>query len=181
MPTTAVISILCRDRMGLIATVSETIVDMGGKISDMTASVLGKGIVYVAISLWPDKEPPIADIQDRIHELPGLGGADVQVNTFELLPFSIESIERGTHRIRCRRLNDNRGDLGALSGTFADFKANLVRVHAERYMTVNGWEFTITLEAIIPDEETKACLEALKKTAKRLGYALEWEAKKETG
>ena len=51
MPSTAVISILCRDRIGLVATISETVVDMGGKVSDMTASVLGKGIVCVVISL----------------------------------------------------------------------------------------------------------------------------------
>ena len=115
MPSSAVISIQCKDRIGLIATISETIVDMGGEISDMTASVLGKGIVYVALSLWPDKEPPVSEIEKRINELPGLETADVQVNTFALLPFSMDSVEKGTHRIRCLRLNDNRGDLGALS------------------------------------------------------------------
>ena len=51
MPSTAVISILCRDRIGLVATISETVVDMGGKVSDMIASVLGKGIVCVVISV----------------------------------------------------------------------------------------------------------------------------------
>ena len=173
MPSSAVINIQCKDRIGLIATISETIVDMGGEISDMTASVLGKGIVYVALSLWPGKEPPVSEIEKRINELPGLETADVQVNTFALLPFSMDSVDKGTHRIRCLRLNDNRGDLGALSGTFAEFNANLIRVHAERYKTEKGWELSITMEAIIPKNETKACLDALKGTAKRLGYALE--------
>ena len=63
MPSTAVISILCRDRIGLVATISETVVDMGGKVSDMIASVLGKGIVCVVINLWPDKEPPVSEIR----------------------------------------------------------------------------------------------------------------------
>ena len=51
MPSTAVISILCRDRIGLVATISEKVVDMGGKVSAMIASVLGKEIVCVVISL----------------------------------------------------------------------------------------------------------------------------------
>jgi len=51
MPSTAVISILCRDRIGLVATIRETVVDMGRKVSDMTTSVLGKEIVCVVISL----------------------------------------------------------------------------------------------------------------------------------
>ena len=139
----------------------------------MTASVLGKGIIYVALSLWPDKEPPVSEIGKRINELPGLETADVQVNTFGLLPFTMDSVDKGTHRIRCLRLNDKRGDLGALTGMFAEFSANLIRVHAERYKTEKGWELSITMEVIIPKDETKACLKALKGTAKRLGYALE--------
>ena len=51
MPSTAVIRILCRDRIGLVATISETVVGMGRKVLDMTASVLGKEIVCVVISL----------------------------------------------------------------------------------------------------------------------------------
>ena len=51
MPSTAVISILCRDRIGLVATIRETVVDIGRKISDMTTSVLGKEIVCVVIIL----------------------------------------------------------------------------------------------------------------------------------
>ena len=51
MPSTADISILCRDRIGLVATISETVVDMGRKVSDITASVLGKEIVCVVISV----------------------------------------------------------------------------------------------------------------------------------
>ena len=181
MPSTAVISILCRDRIGLVATISETVVDMGRKVSDMTASVLGKGIVCVVISLWPDKEPPVSEIRKRINDLPGLNAANVQVDTFDLLSFSFDSIEKTSHRIRCRRLNDNRGDLGALCGTFADFKANLVRVHAERHRTGKDWEFTINMEVDIPKKEAKDYLEAIKSTAKRLGYSLMWEVKKETG
>ena len=69
MPSTAVISILCRDRIGLVTTISETVVDMGGKVSDMTASVLGKGIVCVVSNLWPDKEPPVSEIRKRINDL----------------------------------------------------------------------------------------------------------------
>ncbi len=178
MPSTAVISILCRDRMGLVAEISETVVDIGGKVSDMTAAVLGKGIVCVVISLWPDKEPPVSVIRNRINELPGLKAANVQVNTFDLLPFSFDSIEKRSHHIRCRRLNDNRGDLGSLCGTFADFKANLFHVHAERHRAGKDWEFTINMEVDIPKKEAKDCHEAMKDTAKRLGYSLEWEAKK---
>ena len=98
-----------------------------------------------------------------------------------MLSFSFDSIEKTSHRIRCRRLNDNRGDLGALCGTFADFKANLVRVHAERHRTRKDWEFTINMEVDIPKKEAKDCLEAMKGTAKRLGYSLKLEVKKETG
>jgi len=116
MPSTAVISILCRDRIGLVATISETVVDMGGKVSDMIASVLGKGIVCVVINLWPDKEPPVSEIRKRINDLPGLNAANVQMNTFDLLSFSFDSIEKTSHRIRCRRLNDNRGDWGLFAG-----------------------------------------------------------------
>jgi hypothetical protein len=32
-----------------------------------------------------------------------------------------------------------------------------------------------------PKKEAKDCLEAMKGTAKRLGYSLKWEVKKETG
>ena len=173
MPGTAVISIMCRDRVGLVADVTEAITALGGDISDMSASVLGKGIVYVALSIWPD-EPPISAIQTRIHELPGLAAVDVKVNTFELLPFSIDSMEKGSHRIRCQRHNDNRGDLGALCGTFAEFKANLIRVHAERYKTSKGWEYTITLEASIPEQVTDSCLKALRNRATVLGYSCDW-------
>lgn len=175
MPSSAVISIKCKDRIGLIAAMSEPIVDMGGKILDITAFVLGKGIVYVALSLWPDKEPPVSELEKRIHELPGLETADVQVNTFELLPFTMDSAEKETHRIRCLRLEGKRGGLGALLGMFAEFNANLIRVHAVRYKTEKGWVLSITMGANIPEKETTACLEALKGTAEGFGYSLEVE------
>ena len=181
MPSSAVISIKCKDRIGLIATVSETIVDMGGKILDMTAFVLGKGIVIVALSLWLDKEPPVSELRKHINELSGLETADVEVNTFELLPFAMDSVEMETHRIRCLRLHDKRSDLEALLGMFAEFNANLIRVHAVRYKSEKGWELAITMGANIPEKETKACLEALNDTAKDLGYALEVQAEKITG
>jgi hypothetical protein len=37
------------------------------------------------------------------------------------------------------------------------------------------------MEVDIPKKEAKDCLEAMKGTAKRLGYSLKWEVKKETG
>ena len=180
MAATAVISIMCRDRMGLVANVTEAITAMGGDISDMSASVLGKGIVYVALSIWP-VEPPISVIQTRINQLPGLSAADVKVNTFELLPFTMDSMEKGTHRIQCWRNNDNYGDLGDLCSTFAEFKANLIRVHAKRYLTGKGWEGTVTLEANIPEQVTDSCLKALGNKAAALGYSCDWDAKTDTG
>ena len=107
--------------------------------------------------------------------------ADVKVNTFMFLPFSQGSMEKGTHRIRCWRHNDNRGDLGALCGTFVKFRANLIRVHAERYITGKGWEYRITLEANIPEKMANSCLEAVGNKATALGYTCDWEAKTDTG
>ena len=181
MPATAVISIMCRDRIGLVADVTEAITALGGDIFDMSASVLGEGgIMYVALSIWPG-EPPISAIQKCVQELPRVVAADVKVNTFVFLPFSQGSMEKGTHRIRCWRHNDNRGDLGALCGTLVKFKANLIRVHAERYITGKGWEYTITLEANIPEKVTDSCLKALENKATALGYTCDWEAKTDSG
>lgn len=177
MTATAVISIMCRDRRGLVADVTEAITALGGDIFDMSASVLGEGgIMYVAFSTWPG-EPPISTIQKNVQELLGDETIDVMVNTFALLPFSKVSMERGTHRIRCWRHNDNRGDLGVLCGMFVKFRANLIRVHAERFITDKGWEYTITLEANIPEEAAASCLKAVENKAADLGYTCDWEAK----
>lgn len=177
MTATAVISIMCRDRRGLVADVTEAITALGGDIFDMSASVLGEGgIMYVAFSTWPG-EPPISTIQKNVQELLGDETIDVKVNTFALLPFSKVSMERGTHRIRCWRHNDNHGDLGALCGTFVKFRANLIRVHAERFITDKGWEYTITLEANIPEKVADSCLKAVGNKAADLGYTCDWEAK----
>ena len=58
MATTALISILCPDRIGLVAAIAGRLFDLGGNLADTTFAVLGGGAEFTAVCEFPEGVTP---------------------------------------------------------------------------------------------------------------------------
>lgn len=175
MTTTAVISVFCRDRPGVFAELADALAFLGADLRDMSAAVLGEGVVFVALSAWPGGIPETR-IEEAIAALEDIGEARVHINPY---PYRDTSDEAVTHFVRLVSMNDKPGDLAALCAVFAQYQSNLMRVNARRLMTGRGEEYRVSMEAHVPEAAVTSCMAGLEYVAIRLGYECSWEARVE--
>jgi len=172
MTKTALISVHCQDRVGLVAAITGRLFDLGGNLSDTTFAVLGGGADFTSICELPDGVD-LAETEADLRALPELDGADVAVR-----PFGMASIHgpsgRVTHRITVSG-GDRPGLITRLCEVFVEFKANIVRLYAEKTPAGGGDSYAITAEVWIPEGRAPSCLATVDNTAGELGLACRWE------
>lgn len=180
MATNLLVSVICPDRVGLVAGLSGRLFDLGGNLADTTFAVLGEAAEFTAVVEF-DQDMDAADLNAEIATLAELEGADITVTPFEMGTVH-GPLGRLTHRIVVGG-GDRPGLIARMSEVFGEFGANIVRLNSERVPGSGGDVYVVTFGVSIPASAEQSCLATVDNTAGELGlscrsYAVNDEAEK---
>lgn len=171
MANTALISIICEDRAGLISAITARLFDLGVNLGDTTFAVLGSGAEFTTVCELPS-DVPLETVEADMRGLPELKDAKLTVS-----PFSYESVHGPsaeiTHRIEIHG-EDSPGLVARLSEVFVEFGANIVRLNSSRVPAVGGAKYVLRLAVWIPEAKVETCLATVANTAGELKLTCRW-------
>ncbi len=173
MPSLALLSILCRDRVGLVSAVADHLFGIGVNLGDATFAVLGGGAEFTAVCELPEGVAP-QDLEEGLRKLPELEAAQIRA-----VPYAFEPVPgplgRITHRIEVSG-GDQLGLIARLSEIFARYGANIVRLEAQKLPEAQGSRYVTRFAVSIPSEQVEICLASVANTAGSLGLESRAEA-----
>jgi len=176
MERTALITILCADRAGLVAAVAGCLFDLGANLRDTSFAVLGRGAEFTAVCDLPVELANEA-VEDELRGLAELDGAEVAVRAFTMEPDAGPTGEV-SHHISVSG-GDQPGLIARLCETFVQFNANIVALNASPSPGAEGRLYTIRIAVRIPAGAADACLATISNTAQNLGLTCRWETAEE--
>lgn len=165
-PTTAMISIIASDKVGLIAAISGRLFDLGANLSDTTFSILGGGAEFSAVCEFQDAID-LATIESELADLDELNGAEIIVSQFEDT-HAPDSSGITSHRITISG-GDRPGLVARLCEVFIQFQANIIRLNAEHIPGSGDGQYVIRISVAIPDSKAPTCLATVANTAGEMG------------
>ena len=171
MADSALISIICEDRTGLIAAITGRLYDLGADLGDTTFAVLGGGAEFTTVCELP-KGLSLDAVDKELRALPELASAKIKVRPFAYQPVHGPSA-RITHRIEIVG-DDSPGLIARLSEVFVGFGANIVRLNSERVPGGSGAKYLSRIEVWIPEGKAGACLATVANTAGELRLTCKW-------
>jgi glycine cleavage system transcriptional repressor len=172
MAKTALISILCEDRTGLIAAITGRLFDLGANLGDTTFAVLGTGAEFTSVCEVPESLS-LGQVEDELKGLPELRDAKLTVTAFSYKPVHGPS-GHITHRIEIVG-PDSPGLIARLSEAFGDYGANIVRLNSERVPGTGGVSYATRIAVSIPPGKEQACLATVGNTAAELKLTCRWD------
>lgn len=172
MTVNALVSVSCPDRVGLVSATTGCLFELGVNLGDTTFAVLGEAAEFTSVVEVPPGSTPEA-IEAALRQLPELKDADISVSPFELAPIHGPS-GQVNYRITVSG-GDRPGLIARLSEVFVEFKANIVRLNAERVVPPDGTRYAVIFAVYIPEEHVRSCLATVANTAGGLGLSCEWE------
>jgi glycine cleavage system transcriptional repressor len=111
----------------------------------------------------------------ELRALPDLAGADISVSRFALAPVH-GPLGQVTHKITVSG-GDRPGLIARLSEVFVQFRANIVRLNAERIdADREGGRYAVIFAVCLPEGSAATCLATVANTAGSLGLSCRWEA-----
>jgi glycine cleavage system transcriptional repressor len=170
--STALISIICEDRPGLIAEVTGLLFDLGINLADTTFAVLGGGAEFTLVAKLPERVT-LADLQHELEGLPELVDAKLTVTPFGYRESHGESA-RITHRIEITG-DDSPGLIARLSEACRAFGANIVRLNSESVPGASGARFLLRMAIFVPDDKAAACMATVANTAGQMNLKCQWQ------
>lgn len=173
MPSIALVSILSRDRVGLVSAVADFLFTAGVNLRDTTFAVYGAGAEFSSVCELPD-DTGVAEIERGLAALPELEGAEVRVAPFAFDPLPGPAV-RITHRIEVSG-GDQLGLIARLAEIFAQFGANIVRLDAQKLPDAEGGRYVTRFAVSLPPDRAETCLAAIANTAGSLGLESSAEA-----
>ncbi len=172
MERTALISILCPDRAGLVAAIAGRLFDLGVNLRDTSFAVLGQGAEFTAVcDLAGELTREL--VEDELRGLAELDGAEVTVRDFTMEPDAGPTAEI-THHISVSG-GDQPGLIALLCETFVQFDANIVSLNARPSPGAKQAIYTIRVAVWIPERAVRPCLATVSNTAQKLGMTCRWE------
>ena len=166
MASVARVSVLCRDRVGLVSAIADCLFQAGVNLRDTTFAVLGEGAEFTSVCELP---PGLSaeDLRGELALLPELAGAqlDVQPYGFDPRPGPMGRI---THRVEVSG-GDQLGLIARLSEIFTQNGANIVRLDAQKLPESEGGRYVTRFAVWLPEERASLCLAAVDATAGSLG------------
>jgi len=135
MAATAMISIFCPDRTGLIAAITGYLFDLGANLSDTRFTVLGAGAEFNAVCEIPE-DMEFSQIEAGLGTLPEPAGAEITIRSFALDPFHGPTGDI-THQITVSG-GDQPGLIARLCETLVGFNANIVALNAGGGTVIGG-------------------------------------------
>ncbi|MBY0429571.1 MAG: amino acid-binding protein [Rhodospirillales bacterium] len=172
--TTLLVSVLCPDRTGLVAAISGRLFELGANLGDTSFAVLGGGAEFTSVCELPGRAADeTAEVAEALRALPELARSTVEVRPFRFDPASGSS-GRVTHRIVLSG-GDRPGLIARLSEVFVQFKANIVRLDAQRIPASEGGRYVTRFSVSIPERNEQSCLNTVANTAGELNLTCHWE------
>ena len=165
---TALISVMCTDRVGLVADIAGCLFDLGGNLNDATFAVLGGGAEFTGVCEFPG-DLPLAEVERSLRNIESLADADVSVTVFGMAPVHDETA-RVTHHLTLRGGNQP-GLIARLCEVFVQFRANVVRLSSERIPGKGRDDYAIDIAVRIPPDSVPTCLATVGNTAGELGLS----------
>jgi glycine cleavage system transcriptional repressor len=162
---TVLITVFCPDRTGLVAAITGRLFELGANLGDTTFAMLGTGAEFTSVSEIPADLTP-AELENDLAALPELKNARLSVRAFEMETASGPQ-GRISHRITLSG-GDRPGLVARLSEVFGSFKANIVRMDAQR---VPEQGLYVTRFAVSIPERAEACLNTVANTAGELNLS----------
>jgi glycine cleavage system transcriptional repressor len=169
---TALISILCEDRAGLIADVTGRLYDLGINLGDTTFAVLGGGAEFTIVARLPE-DITIEEVDAELRELPMLRNAQLTVAPFVYRETHDQSA-RITHRIEITG-DDSPGLIARLSEAFRPMGANIVRLNSESVPGQSGARFLLRMAVSVPESKAAVCMATVANTAGQMNLACRWQ------
>ncbi len=171
MDRAVLVTIVCRDRPGLIAAIAGRLYDLNANLADTTFAVLGEGAEFTAV-VQPPREMTAADIERELASLPEVGDGKVKARDWRHGMYHGPS-GHITHRIEVAG-GDQPGLVARLSEVFGQFGANIVRLNAETIPGTGGAQYATRFAVSIPPERADACLATVGNTAGELKLVFRW-------
>ncbi len=162
MTAVCLISVICRDRAGLVADMAGRLFDLDANLSDTTFAVLGDMAEFTCIAEIPD-EVATARVRQELETLDGVAEGRVTVATFDMRAVHDEA-GHITHRIELDG-PDAPGLILRISEIFGGFGANIVRMNSERIPAPGRDRYVTRFAVHIPDHRVEACLATVANTA----------------
>ena len=166
MAAVALVSILCRDQVGLVAAVADHLFAQGVNLRDTTFASLGMGAEFTAICELPDGASA-ASLEDGLSLVSELEGAEIRVMSYGFDP-ETGPMGRITHRIEVEG-GDQLGLIARLAAIFAQYGANIVRLDAQKLPAVEGGRFVTRFAVWLAPARAETCLAAIANTAGSMG------------
>jgi glycine cleavage system transcriptional repressor len=171
--TVALVSILTRDQVGLVAAIADHLFARGVNLRDTTFAALGQGAEFTAICDLPDGLEP-KTLEDELRLLPELENAELRVAKFGFDPVP-GPMGRITHRVEVEG-GDQLGLIARLADIFAQNGANVVRLDAQKLPETDGGRYVTRFAVWLPPARAELCLAAVKNTAGSMGLRSRVEA-----
>ena len=173
MAKSALVSVICEDRTGLIAAITGRMFDLGINLGDTTFAVLGTGAEFTTLCEVPD-EVSLGELESELLEMPELENAKLTVSPFSFQAHHAPSGQI-THRIEIVG-DDSPGLIARLSEVFGDYGANIVRLNSERIPGASGARYATRIAVSIPKDKEQACLATVGNTAAQMSLSCRAEA-----
>jgi glycine cleavage system transcriptional repressor len=170
--STALVSIICEDRPGLIAAVTGLLFDLGINLADTTFAVLGGGAEFTLVAKLPERLA-LAELESELAALPELSAAKLTVTPFSYRE-SHDERARITHRIEITG-DDSPGLIARLSEAFGAYGANIVRLNSESIPGASGARFLLRLAIWVPPDKADACMATVANTAGQMNLKCQWQ------
>jgi len=170
MPSVALVSVLCADRVGLVSAIADHLFDAGVNLRDTIFAALGSGAELTALCELPEGLS-VEALEAALKELEVLAGAQVRVVPYSFDPNPPETA-RVTHRITVSG-GDQLGLVARLADVFAQYGANIVRLEARKLSEAEGGLYVTRFAVFIPGDRADLCLATVANTAGSLGLACE--------
>jgi glycine cleavage system transcriptional repressor len=173
MDNLSIVSIECKDRLGLISEIASILFDLGANLEDTVFRVFGGRAKLTAVCDIPG-EISIEDLQGQLAYRLELDPEQVSVTAYSDAATRVppDSI---THRITVSG-GDRPGLIARLCEVFVQFKANIVRLNAEKSSDDKDATYRIRIDLSVPEKNEKSCLATVANTAGELGLNCAWES-----
>jgi glycine cleavage system transcriptional repressor len=168
--TAVLISVFGPDRTGLVAAITGRLFELGADLGDTSFAMLGTGAEFTSVCDLPAGLQPL-EVEGDLAAMPELSGATVTVRPFGLEP-QHGPTGRITHRVVVSG-GDRPGLIARLSEVFGEFKANIVRLDAQRLPEQGLY---VTRFAVSIPDRVDACLNTVANTAGELNLSCKVEA-----
>jgi glycine cleavage system transcriptional repressor len=156
------VSIFCPDRTGLVAAITGRLFEVGANLGDTGFAMRGTDAEFTSVCELPADVTP-GQLQADLGALPELRGARIEVRPFQ----SADGPQgRVTHRVTLSG-GDRPGLIARISEVFGEFKANIVRLDAQRLPN----NVYVTRFAVAIPERAEACLNTVSNTAGELNLS----------